>query len=83
MLKEVYIVIDEGVEEPILGAFTSIPLAEKFIDDMIEEVMPIIIKTTNPVDAFGEHEWTDEYIEQYKKEILADCRIERVPLYHS
>lgn len=83
MLKEIYLVIDDGVDEPILGAFTSIPLAEEFINKMLDEVMPIIIETTNPVDTFGEHEWTDELIEQYKKEILADCRIERVPLYNS
>lgn len=60
ILTEIFIVVDEASEKPMIGAFTSHKVAEQFLNDKIDFIVRDMMEHEDPKEVTGFREWDKE-----------------------
>lgn len=60
ILTEIFVIIDEASDKPMVGAFTSYKDAEQFLNDKVDFIVRDMIKYEDPKEVTGFREWDKE-----------------------
>ena len=77
-MKEVFVVYDEGLDDPICGVFKNETEANDFINNVVERFVELLISNDEAwTEMFGKKPLNEEDIETYRKSAKESYKIKK------